>query len=154
MLQLSGQVQDGAGYRLSVGTQPLVTPDELALSVGVAGPAGDEITASPGLHIDGATASADAVLTTERTAYHVEVDLVMIRPIAHARSQFLALCVVAVQTGPCSVPNAAGLRQGDDTMIRRSLIVVAVIAAVFLWRPSGPPRWRAPSSTRPARSSP
>ena len=73
-LQLSGRVEDGAGYRLSVGTQPLVTPDELDLSVGVAGPAGDEITASSGLQIDGATASTDAVLTTERTAYRVEVD--------------------------------------------------------------------------------
>ena len=63
-----------------------------------AGPAGVEITASPGLHIDGATASADAVLTTERTATTWRSSV--IRPIAHARSQILALCVVAVQTGP------------------------------------------------------
>ena len=71
-LDLSGRLETGDPYTLDVSTQPLVTPDELAVTVDVEGD--QRITAEAPLTVDGRTVSATETLTREATRYRIEND--------------------------------------------------------------------------------
>jgi hypothetical protein len=68
-LRLRGQLSANDLYRLAVGTQPLPTPDQLALTVDVDG--GRDVTAAPPLALDGRVASVTAALDGETTTYRI-----------------------------------------------------------------------------------
>lgn len=72
VLELSGNVDAGGAYTLDVATQPLVEPDQLALTVDVAGDR--EIVGDEPLSVNGRTVSATEALTQEATRYRIEVD--------------------------------------------------------------------------------
>ena len=71
-LELSGDIGPEAAYQLDVATQPLVEPDQLALTVDVAGDR--EIVADDPLSVDGRRVGATEALTDEATHYRIEVD--------------------------------------------------------------------------------
>jgi hypothetical protein len=71
-LELSGQLEAGEAYTLDVSTQPLVEPDQLSLTVDVAGDR--EIAAGAPLSVEGRTVTTTGALTTEKTGYRIEVD--------------------------------------------------------------------------------
>jgi hypothetical protein len=70
-LELRGYLPPGAGYRLDVAAQPLVTPDRLDLAVDVAGD--DSLVPSAPLRVDGERAVGTTTLTSETSTYRVEL---------------------------------------------------------------------------------
>jgi Protein of unknown function (DUF4012) len=71
-LSLQGRLTGTDDYRLTAGTQPLVTPDELALTVDAAG--GGAVTASGPMRVEGRTASVREPLVDEVTSYRIEAE--------------------------------------------------------------------------------
>jgi hypothetical protein len=70
-LRLRGSIPvDGDGYRLDVAGQPLVTPDDVSVTVESAG--GGTLRASAPMEVAGGTASASITLTEHETAFRVE----------------------------------------------------------------------------------
>jgi Protein of unknown function (DUF4012) len=70
-LRLRGSIPvDGHGYRLDVAGQPLVTPDDVRVTV--ESTAGGTLRASAPMEVAGRTASASITLTEHETAFRVE----------------------------------------------------------------------------------
>jgi hypothetical protein len=72
-LRLAGQVAADHRYELTVANQPLVVPDEVTVTVDVAGERPGDVRADPPLAVDDGVASTSGPLADERATYVVDV---------------------------------------------------------------------------------